>query len=77
MEFENTLVLCEVYANETLDSEAVIATRVLSPYQTTEVILSQKYVTKSNGITVRITTSGEFDAYKSKIFYEIGLNQVD
>ncbi|WGM90107.1 MAG: hypothetical protein IAX21_02530 [Candidatus Bathyarchaeota archaeon] len=73
----DTVTLIEVYSNETLDSEAVIATRVLSQNQSTEIILSQKYITKPNRITVRITTSGEIDAYKSKIFYEIGLNQVD
>ena len=72
-----TVTLEEVYANKTLDTEAVIATRVLSQNQTTEIILSQIYVTKPNRILVRVTTSDGHDAYKDKIFYEIGLKQVD
>ena len=73
-----TTTLEEVYANETLDAEAIISNRVLSQNQTTEIILSETYVTKPNQITIRIATShGPFDFYKTKIFYEIGLKQVD
>jgi hypothetical protein len=68
-----TVTLGEVYANETLDSEAVIASRVLSQNQTTEIILSQKYVTRPNRIDVIITTNS-LEVYKRKIFYEIGFN---
>jgi hypothetical protein len=72
-----TVTLEEVYSNETLDPEAVIATRVLSKGQTTEIILSETYVTKPTQITVRVATSDGYDAFKAKIFYAITLEQVD
>ena len=73
-----TVTLVDVYVNETLDKEAVIANRILSQNQTTEIILSETYVTKQNRITIRIATSdGPADFYKTKIFYELGLKEVD
>ena len=73
-----TITLEEVYANETLDAEAIIVNRVLCQDQTTEIILSEKYITKPNRITIRIASSeGPADFYKTKIFYEIGMRQVD
>jgi len=74
---DGTVTLEEVYANETLDAEAVIATRVLSKGQTAEIILSETYVTKPTQITVRVATSDGLDAFKAKIFYAIWLEQVD
>jgi hypothetical protein len=72
-----TVTLEEVYSNDTLDAEAAIATRVLSKGQTTEIILSETYVTKPTQITVRVTTSDGYDAFKTKTFYAITLEQVD
>jgi hypothetical protein len=66
-----------VYANETLDAEAVIGTRVLSKGQTAEITLSEKYATKPTQITVRVATSDGLDAFKAKTFYAITLEQVD
>jgi hypothetical protein len=71
------ITLEEVYANETFDDEAVIANRVLSQYQTTEIILSETYVTKPMRITVRVVASDGFDAERTKIFYSIKLPKVD
>ncbi len=71
-----TLTLEDVYANETLDAEAVIAARVLSHNQTTEIILSETYVTKPMRITVRIVTSDGFESDRTKIFYAITLSEV-
>lgn len=72
-----TVTLEEVYANGTLDTKAVIATRVLSQNQTTEIVLSETYFTKPMAITVRVVTSEELDAIMTKTFYAIGLKQVD
>jgi hypothetical protein len=72
------VTLEEVFANETLDAEAVIANRVLSQNQTTEITLSETYDTQPHRITVRIASSlGPADFFKTKIFYEIGLKEVD
>jgi hypothetical protein len=62
-----TVTLEEVYSNETLDPEAVTATRVLSKGQTTEIILSETYVTKPTQITVRVATSDGYDAFKANL----------
>lgn len=72
-----TVTLEDVYANETLDAEAVIGTRVLSKGQTAEIILSETYVTTPTQITVRVATSDGLDAFKTKTFYAITLEQID
>ena len=72
-----TVTLNEVYANETLDAQAVITPRVLSKGQTAEITLSKTYVAKPTQITVRVATSDGLDAYKNKFFYAIWLEQVD
>jgi hypothetical protein len=72
-----TVTLNEVYANETLDAQAVITTRVLSKGQTAEITLSKTYAAKPTRITVRVATSDRFDAIKTKVFYAIWLEQVN
>ena len=72
-----TVALEDVYANETLDAEAAIGTRVLSKGQTTEIILSETYATKPTQIKVRVATSDGLDAFKIKTFYAITLEQID
>ncbi|MEJ2240885.1 MAG: hypothetical protein P8Y18_01900 [Candidatus Bathyarchaeota archaeon] len=73
-----TVTLKEVYVNEILDNNAIIANRVLAQNQKTEIILSETYVTKPNKIAIRIATSnGIADFYETKIFYEIAIKQID
>jgi len=72
-----TVTLNEVYVNETLDPEAAIVPRVLSPHQTAEITLSKSYFPEPLQIAIRIATSGERDAYFEKHFFGIQLERVD
>jgi len=72
-----TVTIKEVYVNATLDTEAVIAQRVLSTGQTAEIILSKTYANKPTQIGVRIATSDGLDALGGKTFFAVLLEQVD
>jgi hypothetical protein len=74
---KDTVTLEQVYTNKTLDSNAVISDRTLSQNETTEIVLSQKYDSKPNRIEIRVTTTNVLELWKNKIFYEIGIIQVD
>jgi len=74
---KGTVTLEQVYVNKTFDSNAVISKRVLSQNETAEIVLSQKYDSQPNQIEIRVTTIDELELWKNKIFYEIGIIQVD